>query len=257
MQMWLREAALKTLGDDLGDDLQMPLADGSWLLDQHLSAAWQFFRWSLPGLNKAAVTFLGPDLVQAFTALADPSANVEGLGDAERLAAAELQPQRRAALEAKLQKDLYARARWTLLEICRQGSVQQLQYYDSLENEAEPNRRVAEFFVETLLPGLQLHPRRSAARQLKGSGQCGAFFLHWMEQSCSWRWLAAMAHCSNQGFQTAGSLQGSAKGAGQDRGCQVQACREESSVGSKAEEGCGEAEEERTIRARPCRYRSG
>ena len=51
------------------------------------------------------------------------------------------------------------------------------------------------------------------------------------------------------GFQTAGSLQGSAKGAGQDPGCQAEACREESYPGSEAEESCRAAEEEGRIRA--------
>ena len=73
--------------------------------------------------TKAAVGFLRPDVVEAFTALADPSTNLEGLGDADWLAAAvELQQQRRVGLKAELQKDvlfvpIYAGQRWTLMEI--------------------------------------------------------------------------------------------------------------------------------------------
>ena len=106
-QKLLREAALKTLGDDLGDDLRMPLADGSWLLDQHMSLGWQYMKWSLPGLEKAEITCIRADVVQAFTALADPTTELQGLGDAEWLhCASQMQEQRKAFLQQELQKDL-------------------------------------------------------------------------------------------------------------------------------------------------------
>ena len=189
MQVWLREAALKTLGDDLGDDVEVPRADGSWLLDQHMTVAWLFLRWSLPGLKAASVSFVRPDVVQAFVALADPTTNLEGLGDAEWLkAAGEMQERRRAFLEAELQKDLvfvpiYAGQHWTLLEISRLGSVQ-VKYYDSLQVESAASRQVADFFLETLLPGVPLPARANAARQPAGTGQCGSYCLHWVEQRC-------------------------------------------------------------------------
>ena len=128
---------------------------------------------------------------------------------------------------------------------------------DSLENEAEPSRRVAEFFVETLLPGLP-----AAACQVQCSKAAQRHWPVWSFlsaldgaelQEVPWRWLAAMAYCSNPGLQTAGCLQGSAKGAEQDPRCQAEACREESYGGSEAAEGCRTAEEEARIRSKPCR----
>ena len=196
MQMWLREAALKTLGDDLGDDVEVPRADGSWLLDQHMTVAWLFLQWSLPGLKAASVSFLRPDVVQSFIALADPTTNLEGLGDKEWLqAAGEMQERRRAFLEAELQKDLvfvpiFAGHHWTLVEICRLGSLQ-VKYYDSLQVESAASRQVAEFFLETLLPGVHLPARANAARQPVGTGQCGSYCLHWVEQRCRSHWPTA------------------------------------------------------------------
>ena len=189
MQMWLREAASKTLGDDLGDDVEVPRADGSWLLDQRMTVAWLFLQWSLPGLKAASVSFLRPEVVQSFIALADPTTNLEGLGDKEwPQAAGEMQQRRRAFLEAELQKDLvfvpiFAGHHWTLVEICRLGSLQ-VKYYDSLQVESAASRQVAEFFLETLLPGVHLPARANAARQPAGTGQCGSYCLHWVEQRC-------------------------------------------------------------------------
>ena len=99
-QKLLREAALKTLGDDLGDDLRMPLAD-----DQHMSLGWQYLKWSLPGLEKAEITCIRADVVQAFTALADPTTELEGLGDAEwLLCASQMEEQRKALPQQELQR---------------------------------------------------------------------------------------------------------------------------------------------------------
>ena len=197
----LREAALKTLGDDL----RMPLADGSWLLDQHMSLGWQYLKWSLPGLEKAEITCIRADVVQAFTALADPTTELEGLGDAEwLLCASQMQEQRKAFLQQELQKDLifvpiYAGRHWTLLQICRFGALQ-VRYYDSLQQEAAGNRRVAEFFLDHFLQ-MPLPERCNAARQPVGTGQCGSYCLQWMETACrqalgdcnSLQWPSAVA----------------------------------------------------------------
>ena len=97
--------------------------------------------WSLPGLEKAEITCIRADVVQAFTALADPTTELEGLGDAEwLLCASQMQEQRKAFLQQELQKDLifvpiYAGRHWTLLQICRFGALQ-VRYYDSLQQEA-------------------------------------------------------------------------------------------------------------------------
>ena len=93
---------------------------------------------------------------QAFTALADPTTELQGLGDAEwLLCASQMQEQRKAFLQQELQKDLifvpiYAGSHWTLLQICRIGTLQ-VRYYDSLQEEAAGNRRVAEFFLDHFL----------------------------------------------------------------------------------------------------------
>ena len=196
-QKLLREAALKTLGDDLGDDVRIPLADGSWLLDQHMSVGWQYLQWSLPGLEKADITCIRADVVQAFTALADPTTELQGLGDEEwLLCASQMQEQRKAFLQEELKKDLifvpiYAGSHWTLLEICRYGGLQ-VRYYDSLQEEHAANRRVAEFFLDHFLQ-MKLPARCNAARQPVGTGQCGSYCLQWMETACR----QALGDCQN------------------------------------------------------------
>ena len=79
---------------------------------------------------------------------------------------------------------------WVLLEVAvaeaaAGGSELQVTYRDSLKIPSAACRHYAELAVQNLL-GMEGLPagRANAAVQPEGSGVCGCYILHWMEQSC-------------------------------------------------------------------------
>ena len=170
----------------VGDEVEVPPEDGSWLIDQRLNVGWQYIKWGLK-LQKEDAECMPADLVRNFMRilLEGPHENAtpEEIGQM-----VESQAGRKKVTQEMLKAKLtlvpiYCSDHWTPIVLKNTAEGKVVEYRDSLKVESAACRNYASRFLQEMKE-LELPARCNAAMQPAKTGQCGSFVLHWMEQVC-------------------------------------------------------------------------
>ena len=199
-QSWLQHSGLQSIDEEvLGDEVVLPSEDGSWLLDQHLNAGWQYIKWGLK-LQKEDAECVPADLVRNFMKILlkgpHDDATPEEVGQM-----VESQAGRKKVMQEMLKAKLtlvpiYCSDHWTLIVLKNTAEGKVVEYRGSLKVESAACRNYSSRFLQEISE-LELPARCNAAMQPTGTGQCGSFVLHWMEQACR-------NECKNEVHSSAG-----------------------------------------------------
>ena len=174
--------------EDPGDEVQDEKKTGEMIYSRNIAAAWKLMQMGLE-LKDEVVEFVSPDLWKAYM---ECKAGPEDGDEAFVAEFMEAQVKRVDLLKKKfLMKKVvlmpvHCSNHWTLVVVDGRASGEpRLLYMDSLRSEGMVKQVWSDTkkALEELL-GWSLPERWNEARQPTGSLVCGAYVLHYMEQSC-------------------------------------------------------------------------